>query len=98
MSDAIVIESNQMTAGIALRERGGYRFYASDGTFHAIDAQIFRRLSDIQAAVRRVLAEDGARRARVTPDAVGPEHQAPADVTDIASAADRVDVLFGDSG
>lgn len=55
MSDAIVIESRHQTAGIAVRERGGYRFYASDSLFHFIDDRKFRRLNELQEAVEQAI-------------------------------------------
>ncbi|MGO8919516.1 MAG: hypothetical protein ACLQJR_26750 [Stellaceae bacterium] len=56
MADAFVIELRDLTAGIAVRERGGYRFYSSDAMFFPIDARKFRRLREIRAALRRVAA------------------------------------------
>jgi hypothetical protein len=59
MADAFVIELNHFTAGIAVRERGGYRFYASDDLFLTIDARKFRRVRDVSTAARRIADEAG---------------------------------------
>jgi len=55
MTNAFVIEHRDVTAGIAVRERGGFRFYSSDALFLAIDARRFRRLREIDLAVKRVV-------------------------------------------
>ena len=55
MSDAYVIEAGEVVAGIAIRERGGFRFYASDNPFWDIDQRKFRRLQEIRAAVHLIL-------------------------------------------
>lgn len=55
MSDAIIIELSNHTAGIAVREGAGYRFYASESLFRDIDARKFRRLREVQAAVDGLL-------------------------------------------
>jgi hypothetical protein len=62
MTDAFVIELGDLTAGIAVRERGGYRFYFSDEMFFSIDARKFRRLREIHAAISRVAAGAPMRR------------------------------------
>ena len=54
MADAFVIEHHDLTAGIAVRERGGFRFYSSDALFRKIDTRRFRRLREIRLAVKRV--------------------------------------------
>jgi hypothetical protein len=55
MTDAYVIEAESVTAGIAIRERGGFRFYASAAPFWAIDLRKYRRLREIHLAVRQTL-------------------------------------------
>ncbi len=67
MSDAFVIEHHDLTAGIAVRERGGFRFYSSDALFRKIDARRFRRLREIRLAVKRLT--DAARAATADPAA-----------------------------
>jgi hypothetical protein len=73
MADAVVIEHRNLTAGIAVRERGGYRFYSSDALFFPIDTRKFRRLSEIEAEVRRV-AEECRRRSAALAGGLAAQH------------------------
>lgn len=52
---AITIEVEDITAGIALRERSGYRFIASDPRFRLLDGSQFRRLHQIETAARHLV-------------------------------------------
>ncbi len=61
-TDAFVIETTRHTAGIAVRERGGFRFYAADTLFHPLDNRSFRGLRELRAAIDRLAA--AARTAR----------------------------------
>ncbi|HTZ77104.1 MAG TPA: hypothetical protein VMC10_04320 [Stellaceae bacterium] len=56
MSDAFVIETARHTAGIAVRERGGFRFYASEARFLPLDSRLFRSLGAVRAAADEVAA------------------------------------------
>jgi len=51
MSNAYVIETARRTAGIAVRERRGFRFYASDTLFRSLDNHSFSGLGDLWAAI-----------------------------------------------
>ena len=51
MANAFVIEHRDLTAGIAVRERGGFPFYSSDALFLTIETQRFRSLREIELAV-----------------------------------------------
>ncbi|HEY0522530.1 MAG TPA: hypothetical protein VGD08_04010 [Stellaceae bacterium] len=51
MNDAYVIETQERTAGIAVRDHDGFRFYASDPDFYRIDNRTFRGLRALRAAV-----------------------------------------------
>lgn len=63
--EAVTIEIDDITAGLALRERTGFRFIASDTRFRLLDGSRFRRLNQIEAAARRmVLAHSAAERRR----------------------------------
>ncbi|MDD3446401.1 MAG: hypothetical protein PHS60_13375 [Zavarzinia sp.] len=53
---AITIEIDDITAGIAIRERAGFTFIASDSRFRLLDGSRFRRLQQIEAAARRMIA------------------------------------------
>jgi hypothetical protein len=51
MADAYIIEAGDAPAGIAVREPGGFRFYASRHPFYRIENHVFRSLG----ALRTVL-------------------------------------------
>ncbi len=53
MTDAFVIETTRHTAGIAVREHQGFRFYAADALFQSLDNVQFRGLRDLRAAIDR---------------------------------------------
>lgn len=55
MSDAVVISVSGTAAGLVVRQRRGYRFFASTSEFRAIDRACFRRVRDAQKAVKRIL-------------------------------------------
>jgi hypothetical protein len=61
MANAFVIEHRDLTAGIAVRERGGFPFFSSDALFLTIETQRFRRLRQIELAVKRVVHAASAR-------------------------------------
>jgi hypothetical protein len=46
MANAFVIEHRDLTAGIAVRERGSFPFYSSGALFLTIETQRFRRLRE----------------------------------------------------
>lgn len=52
MSEAYLIEAAGEAAGVVVRERGGYRFFASAPQFGAIEQQLFRRTTDAERAAR----------------------------------------------
>ncbi len=51
MSNAYIVETARHTAGVALRERGGFRFYASDALFQSLDNLSFGGLRELWAAI-----------------------------------------------
>jgi hypothetical protein len=51
MSNAFVVETPHRTAGIAVRERSGFRFYAADRFFFGLDQRIFARFGELRRAV-----------------------------------------------
>ncbi len=57
MTDAVIIETDSHVAGVAMRERTGYRFYASDALFRSLENFQFRQLRGLQAAVERICRE-----------------------------------------
>lgn len=52
MSEAYVIEAAGAAAGVVIRERGGFRFFAATPQFSAIEQQLFRRTADAERAAR----------------------------------------------
>ena len=59
MTDAFVIETEDRAAGIAVRDAGGFRFFASDTLFTALDNLRFRSLHDVQACVDAIVNGKG---------------------------------------
>lgn len=63
-ANAFVIEITGITAGLAVPERGGYRFFAADARFAGLDGSRFGALDQIERAGRRhVRSPAGAGRA-----------------------------------
>jgi hypothetical protein len=56
MSNAYVIETARHTAGIAVREPRGFRFYASDVQYYSLDNLSFSGLGDLRAAIDMLAA------------------------------------------
>jgi hypothetical protein len=82
MADAYVIEADDLTAGIAIREHGGFRFYASSTPFWDLDQRKFRHLQEIRIAARRALS---------------PVPEPPATITEqapVAAVAKFVDCIY----
>ncbi len=52
-ANAFVIEITGITAGLAVPERGGYRFFAADARFAGLDGSRFGGLDQIERAGRR---------------------------------------------
>ena len=51
MSERFVVTAGRKSVGVALRVRGGYRFFCSDPQFQSIDSRVFPRA---RALVRHV--------------------------------------------
>lgn len=62
MSDAFVIEAGGKTAGIIVRVARGFRFFAADHIFNALESRHFRRPADAQRAARALLSERSGER------------------------------------
>ena len=56
MASAHVIEVGDITAGIVVLERGGFRFFASDRPFHGLDGALFRTIDHATRAARERLS------------------------------------------
>jgi len=54
MPDSYIIEVNSQAAGIVVRNREGYRFFASSHRFNRLEGQLFRSARDAERAARRL--------------------------------------------
>jgi hypothetical protein len=59
MSAAFVIEAAETSAGIVIRERSGFRFFAASPHFGRFEGRLFKTIRDAERAVHR-LATDRA--------------------------------------
>jgi hypothetical protein len=55
MASAHVIEVGEITAGIVVFEQGGFRFFASERPFHALEGALFRSADQAERAARERL-------------------------------------------
>jgi len=55
MSESYVIEVDDLSAGIVVRERAGYRFFAAAFQFFHLDGQIFGTVPHAEHAARELL-------------------------------------------
>lgn len=56
---AFAIEIGDVSAGLALRERGGFSFVAADPRFRLLDGSRFRRLAQLEEAARNLARTNG---------------------------------------
>lgn len=56
---AFAIEIGDVSAGLALRERGGFSFVAADPRFRVLDGSRFRRLAQLEEAARNLARVSG---------------------------------------
>jgi hypothetical protein len=56
MSDTYIIEVRSEAAGIVVREKSGFRFFAAVHKFNPLDGRIFKSARDAERAVARFLA------------------------------------------
>jgi hypothetical protein len=54
MSDRYIIEVNSQAAGIVIRNRDGFRFFAASHPFHALEGRLFRSAREAERAARLV--------------------------------------------
>jgi hypothetical protein len=73
MTDAFVIETSDRAAGVAMRDGGGFQFFAADSQFGALEDCRFRSLRDLQARVDAIVAGKAQRvdRKIAYPDKLG---------------------------
>jgi len=55
MSDTYIIEVSSQAAGIVVRDRGGFRFFAATHRCNALEGQVFRNAREAERAARRLL-------------------------------------------
>ena len=55
-SESYIIEVGRTTVGIAVRHRGDFRFYASQGDYLPLESASYRRLRDVDQAAAKVSA------------------------------------------
>jgi hypothetical protein len=58
MSDAYIIEVSSQAAGIVVRDRGGFRFFAASHRFNSLEGQIFRNAREAERAAIRLVNGD----------------------------------------
>lgn len=56
MSDSYVIEVFAQTAGIVVRNPGGFRFFASNPRFSRLEGRLFRNAREAERAARRLVS------------------------------------------
>jgi predicted RecB family endonuclease len=56
MNDIYAIETSARTAGLAVCDAAGFRFYASDQMFTTLECRRYERLAEIHTAVNRLAA------------------------------------------
>lgn len=54
MSDTYIIEVHSQAAGIVVRNPGGYRFFAANHRFNALEGQLFRNAREAERAAIRL--------------------------------------------
>jgi hypothetical protein len=58
MSDTYIIEVGSRPAGIVVRCREGYRFFAASHPFNRLEGQLFRNAREAERAARRLANGD----------------------------------------
>ena len=65
MQERFVVAAGRKTVGVAVRVRGGYRFFCSDPDFQSIDSRVFPRARALASHVadfaKRLRTERNAR-------------------------------------
>ena len=54
MSDSYIIEVSSQAAGIVVRDRLGYRFFAAAEPYFRLDGRVFRTARDAQRAAAQL--------------------------------------------
>ncbi|MEW6768959.1 MAG: hypothetical protein AB1342_13095 [Pseudomonadota bacterium] len=56
MSDTYIIEVSSEAAGIVVREKKGFRFFAASHRFNSLDGRVFSSAREAERAAARFLA------------------------------------------
>jgi len=59
MSTAYVIEAADISAGLVIRERAGFRFFAASHRFGRFDGRIFKTIRAAERAIDGLVARQG---------------------------------------
>ena len=54
MSDRFVVEANRKVVGVAVRTRGGFRFFSSDPEYRPLEGQLFRRVAQMARRIAEI--------------------------------------------
>jgi hypothetical protein len=66
MSEAFVVEIQGQQVGLAIRERGGFRFFAAAPGYFGLDGKLFPSYGHVRlAAIRKARSEKPARQAPI---------------------------------
>jgi len=57
MSDSYIIEVSSKAAGIVVRDRAGFRFFAATQKFFPLEGRLFRSAREAERVVRQFLTE-----------------------------------------
>ncbi|WJR80060.1 hypothetical protein [Bradyrhizobium sp. NP1] len=60
MSKSYIIEINSQPAGIVVRDRSGYRFFAASPRFGRMEGQVFRSAREAERAAAQLSREMSA--------------------------------------
>lgn len=58
MPDTYIIEVGSQPAGIVVRDREGYRFFAASNRFNRLEGQVFRNAREAERAALRLAHGD----------------------------------------
>jgi hypothetical protein len=56
MSDSYIIEVSSEAAGIVVRDKSGFRFFAATHRFNPLDGRVFKSAREAERAASQVLA------------------------------------------
>ncbi|MGB5905567.1 MAG: hypothetical protein WBF99_13275 [Xanthobacteraceae bacterium] len=62
MSDSYIIEVSSRAAGIVVRDKAGFRFFAAAPQFFRLEGQLFRSARDAERAAARFAGERDSNR------------------------------------